>query len=76
VTTAANFVDVGHPGSVSFRGFTVSCADHGEMLRDHPRMAWKCPDGACPAWLPDTEVYRLVKGAPGDSPDPVPIVVT
>jgi len=58
------------------RDFTVSCADHGDMSRDEPRNAWECPDSGCSAWLPDSEVYRLVKGVPADSPDPVPIVVT
>lgn len=58
------------------RNFTVSCAGHDEMVRDEPLEGWSCPDAGCGAWLPDTEVYRLVAGAPGDSPDPVPIVVT
>lgn len=58
------------------RTFTVSCADHGEMSRDEPRGAWECPDGGCSARLPDSEVYRLVTGAPAGSPGPVPIVVT
>jgi hypothetical protein len=58
------------------RNFTVECADHGEMRRDEPFEGWTCPDRSCGAWLPDTEVYRLVTAAPGDSPDPVPIVVT
>lgn len=58
------------------RGFTVSCADHGEMARDEPRCGWVCPDGGCGAWLPDEEVRRLVLAAPDGSPDPLPVVVT
>ena len=60
---------------MTVRNVTVSCAEHGEMRRDEPRAVWGCPVG-CGAWLPDEEVYRLAKGAPDDSPDPLPIVVT
>lgn len=61
---------------MSTRSFTVACDDHGEMTRDEPRMAWRCPEPACKAHLPDAEVYRLLAGAPDGPPDPVPIVVT
>jgi hypothetical protein len=59
---------------MAVRSYTVDCVDHGPMVRDEPRKAWKCAD--CPAWLPDEDVYRLVTRVPADSPDPVPIVVT
>jgi hypothetical protein len=55
------------------RGFTVRCADHGNMLRDEVFDGWACPDPACGAWLPDTEVHRRVTSAP-ESADPVPVV--
>jgi hypothetical protein len=61
---------------VTARDFTVECAVHGEMERDQAFMGWACRDARCGAWLPDTEVRRLVTAAPGDSPDPVPLVVT
>jgi hypothetical protein len=59
------------------KAFTVSCAEHGPMERDEPRMGYVCVARAsCPRWLPDEEVHRLVSGVPADAPDPVPIVVT
>lgn len=61
---------------VGARTFTVSCDEHGPMERDHLRCRWRCTAQACRAWLPDEDVHRLVTGAPTDSPDPLPIVVT
>lgn len=61
---------------MSTRDFTVTCGNHGEMTRDVAFEGWTCPDPACGAWLPDSEVHRLVSAAPDSSPDPVPIVVT
>jgi hypothetical protein len=61
---------------VSALRFTVSCADHEEMERDHALCGWKCTAAGCAAWLPDDEVHFLLMRAPADSPDPVPLVVT
>jgi hypothetical protein len=61
---------------VTARDFTVECAVHGEMTHDSSFMGWACTDARCGAWLPDSEVRRLVTGAPASSPDPVPLVVT
>lgn len=61
---------------MALRRYTVECAEHGPMERDQVRFGWLCTTGSCGAWLPDEEVRRLVTGAPADSPDPVPLVVT
>lgn len=63
-------------GGMSTRAFTVECGGHGEMERNEAFEGWTCPDPDCGAWLPDSEVRRLVSGTPDSSPDPVPIVVT
>jgi hypothetical protein len=61
---------------VTARAYTVSCAEHGEMVRDSLRYCWLCPDGECGARLDDEDVFRLVSTAPASLPDPLPLVVT
>lgn len=63
-------------GSAVKREYTVECADHGEMRRDYMRYLYYCKNRSCNRELPDTEVYRLVTGAPENTPVPIPIVVT
>jgi hypothetical protein len=77
MTAAPRYPELLRTGlEATVRGYTVDCAEHGAMARDEPRKTWKCPDRDCRAWLPDTEVYRLMSAAPDDTPDPMQIVVT
>jgi hypothetical protein len=58
------------------RHFTVACAEHGPMARDPNSPAWQCTDGDCGRRISDGEVFRQVTGTPGDSSDPVALMVT